>query len=68
MLNTANAVRDHVGHATADTARARLLDGLPVTQRSVQAAGISTSLLEGGEGPPIVLLHGPGEFAAKWLR
>ena len=31
-------------------------------------AGIETSVLEGGEGSPIVLLHGPGEFAGKWLR
>ena len=25
-------------------------------------------MLEGGDGPPMVLLHGPGEFAAKWMR
>lgn len=31
-------------------------------------AGIPTAVLEGGDGPPIVLLHGPGEFSAKWLR
>jgi pimeloyl-ACP methyl ester carboxylesterase len=31
-------------------------------------AGISTSLLVGGEGPPLILLHEPGEFAGKWLR
>jgi pimeloyl-ACP methyl ester carboxylesterase len=31
-------------------------------------AGISTAVLIGGDGPPIVLLHGPGEFALTWLR
>jgi pimeloyl-ACP methyl ester carboxylesterase len=51
-----------------DEARAQLLDGLPVSERRLELAGISTPVLEGGDGPPIVLLHGPGEFAAKWLR
>jgi pimeloyl-ACP methyl ester carboxylesterase len=46
--------------------RARLLDGLPVRERRLELAGISTPVLEGGAGPPIVLLHGPGEFAPKW--
>ena len=48
--------------------RERLLAGLPVTERRLELAGISTPVLEGGDGPPLVLLHGPGEFAAKWLR
>jgi pimeloyl-ACP methyl ester carboxylesterase len=48
--------------------RERLLAGLPVTERRLHLAGVSTAVLEGGAGPPIVLLHGPGEFAAKWLR
>lgn len=46
--------------------RERLLAGLPVTERRLQLAGVSTAVLEGGAGPPMVLLHGPGEFAAKW--
>jgi pimeloyl-ACP methyl ester carboxylesterase len=29
-------------------------------------AGISTAVLEGGSGPPLVLLHGPGAHAAEW--
>jgi pimeloyl-ACP methyl ester carboxylesterase len=49
-------------------ARERLLAGLPVTEQRMTLAGISTSLLVGGEGPPLILLHGPGEFAGKWLR
>ncbi len=47
-------------------ARARLIDGLPVTEGCLELAGVSTWLLEGGEGPPIVLLHGQGGFAAMW--
>lgn len=31
-------------------------------------AGISTPVLEGGDGPPVVLLHGPGGNATHWLR
>lgn len=49
-------------------ARAHLLEGLPVTERRIELAGIPTGVLEGGEGPPLLLLHGPGEFAPKWLR
>ncbi|HUP31826.1 MAG TPA: alpha/beta fold hydrolase [Gaiellaceae bacterium] len=48
--------------------REALLLDLPVTERRLEVAGIETALLEGGEGPPVVLLHGPGEFAATWLR
>jgi pimeloyl-ACP methyl ester carboxylesterase len=46
--------------------RARLLSGLPVTERRLRLAGVSTSVLEGGGGPPMVLLA--GEFAAVWMR
>jgi pimeloyl-ACP methyl ester carboxylesterase len=49
-------------------ARERLLAEMPVTERRLQLAGISTAVLEGGDGPSVVLLHGPGEYAAKWLR
>jgi pimeloyl-ACP methyl ester carboxylesterase len=38
--------------------RKRLLVGIPVTERRLDVAGISTSVLEGGDGPPMVLLHG----------
>jgi hypothetical protein len=54
--------------AAGDVARQRMLAGLPVGERRLQLAGVSTAVLEGGEGPPVVLLHGPGEFAAKWMR
>ncbi len=32
--------------------------GLPVTERRLDAAGTSTAVFEGGEGPPLLLLHG----------
>jgi pimeloyl-ACP methyl ester carboxylesterase len=48
--------------------RERLLEGLPVVERRLDLAGISTPILEGGNGSPLVLLHGPGEHALKWLR
>jgi pimeloyl-ACP methyl ester carboxylesterase len=51
---------------TGEDARARLLSGLPVTERRLRLAGVSTAVLEGGDGPPIVLLQ--GEFAAVWMR
>jgi hypothetical protein len=45
---------------TGDDAREGLLAGLPVTERRLQLADVSTAVLEGGDGPPVVLLHGPG--------
>jgi pimeloyl-ACP methyl ester carboxylesterase len=50
------------------TARARVLDTLPVVERRLSLNGISTAVLEGGDGPPIVLLHGPSGYAAHWLE
>jgi pimeloyl-ACP methyl ester carboxylesterase len=49
-------------------ARDQLLTAMPLTERQLQLAGVSTAVLEGGNGPPIVLLHGHGEFAAVWIR
>jgi pimeloyl-ACP methyl ester carboxylesterase len=48
--------------------RAHLLAGLPVAERRVEGVGISTAVLEGGDGPPLVLLHEPGSFALHWVR
>ena len=59
QLSATNSVSRH---------RARLLAGLPVIERRLQVAGVSTAVLEGGAGPPIVLLHGPGDFAGMWMR
>ena len=45
---------------------ARLLAGTSITERRIDAAGVATMVLEAGSGPDLVLLHGPGEFAASW--
>jgi pimeloyl-ACP methyl ester carboxylesterase len=46
------------GPRTARGGRARMLTGLPLSERRLRLAGVSTALLEGGAGPPLVLLHG----------
>lgn len=53
---------------TNGDARQRLLAGLPVVERRLELSGVSTAILEGGAGRPVVLLHGPGEYGAKWMR
>ena len=65
-----NRARAHAGVRTteAEGIRGRLLAGTPVSQRWLSLAGHSTAVLEGGQGPPLVLLHGAGEFAATWIR
>lgn len=62
------AVEDRGPGTGRNRARAQLLDAIPVTERHLMLAGIPTAVLVGGDGPPIVLLHGPGEFAFTWLR
>jgi pimeloyl-ACP methyl ester carboxylesterase len=47
--------------------RDRLLAAAPVRERTIEAAGVTTAVLEGGSGEPLLLLHGPGEHALKWL-
>lgn len=56
------------GPPNAYGTRQRLLAGMPVVERRLELSGISTAVLAGGEGPPLVLLHEPGAFAAQWMR
>ena len=51
------------------TARDRLLDGLPLEERRLDVDGVATSVLEGGKGQPVVLLHGGSQAGGVlWVR
>jgi pimeloyl-ACP methyl ester carboxylesterase len=52
---------------TGETTRRRVLAGAPLTERRLDLAGVSTAVLEGGDGPSVVLLHGQGGWAGMWL-
>jgi pimeloyl-ACP methyl ester carboxylesterase len=47
--------------------RQRALAGAPVSEPRLDLAGVSTAVLEAGNGPPVVLLHGQGGWAGMWL-
>ena len=49
-------------------AREQLLARIPVTERRLLLVGVSTSVLEGGAGDPLLLLHGPGGYSAMWRQ
>ena len=51
-----------------DGMREPLLAWTGLTERVLPLAGVSTAVLEGGAGPPVILLHSSGEFAALWSR
>ena len=53
---------------TAVNSRRQLLATIPVAERRLELAGVPTAVLEGGSGPPLILLHGPGGYAAHWMR
>jgi pimeloyl-ACP methyl ester carboxylesterase len=61
-------VKERDRRSPGEDARQRLLAGIPLAERRLQLAGVSTAVLEGGDGPPVVLLHSSGEFAALWMR
>ena len=65
-MSVQHEVKERERRAAGEDPRTRLLSGLPVSERRLQLAGVSTAVLEGGDGPPIVLLQ--GEFAAVWMR
>jgi pimeloyl-ACP methyl ester carboxylesterase len=63
-----SAIGDSDGPKFGTDELARLFEGVQVAERRLDLAGVSTWLVQGGDGPPIVLLHGQGGFAAHWGR
>jgi len=60
-------VEDSSRRSDGDDARRRVLAGAPVAERRLDLAGVSTAVLESGDGPPVVLLHGQGGWSGMWL-
>jgi pimeloyl-ACP methyl ester carboxylesterase len=68
MRNSEHATLQETRTQIENKNRKMLLEGLQVTERRMDLAGISTAILEGGQGPPMILLHGPGENATWWIQ
>jgi pimeloyl-ACP methyl ester carboxylesterase len=47
--------------------RQTLIAALPVKERRLELRGVSTAVLQGGDGAPVILLHGPSGYAAHWM-
>ena len=50
-----------------ESPRQHLLASMPVGEHRLPLAGVSTAVLEGGDGPPLILLHGPAGNATHWM-
>jgi 2-hydroxymuconate-semialdehyde hydrolase len=57
-VRTHGTRRDLAARPADLTARARLLQGVPVEEHRLVVDGTATQLLEAGQGPTVVLLHG----------
>jgi pimeloyl-ACP methyl ester carboxylesterase len=57
-MSRQRATNEREPRSAGEDARERMLAGVPVTERRVLLAGVSTALLEAGDGPPLVLLQG----------
>jgi len=66
-MNTSTTRGGATAGTTGGLTRRQLLAGVPVEDTTLSVAGTATSVLVGGSRPPMVLLHGPGEFAGTWI-
>lgn len=56
------------GISTGAEVRERLVAAMSLAERRETLAGVPTAVLEGGDGPSMILLHGQGEFFGVWMR
>ncbi len=68
MMNTQISTDQESKRISTNKNRRALLEELPVDEHQIDLAGISTAVLIGGDGPPVILLHGPGETSLWWMR
>ncbi|MBD3615248.1 MAG: alpha/beta hydrolase [Gracilimonas sp.] len=54
--------------STENKNRDQLLAAIPAVEHRLQLSGVDTAVLIGGDGPPVILLHGPGESSLWWMR
>jgi pimeloyl-ACP methyl ester carboxylesterase len=66
-MSSQRTAEDDRRRTDGNDARRRVLAGAPVTERRLDLAGVSTAVLEAGDGPPVVLLHGQGGWSGVWL-
>jgi 2-hydroxymuconate-semialdehyde hydrolase len=52
------ATTDDRSRSGDEQLRERILAGVPVSGRRLEVGGVSTMVLEAGDGPPMILLHG----------
>src|SRR5215211_2742616 len=57
-MSRQHAAKQRGPHSANGGARHRLLAGAPVTERRLHLAGVASTVLEGGDGPPLILLQG----------
>ncbi len=67
-MNIQTSYRRKFNQTDSGDVRSQLIEMIPVNERRLLLAGIPTVILEGGDGLPVILLHGPGEFGAVWSR
>jgi pimeloyl-ACP methyl ester carboxylesterase len=66
-MSSQRTAEDDGRRTDGNDARRRVLAVAPVTERRLDLSGVSTAVLEAGDGPPVVLLHGQGGWSGMWL-